>query len=60
MSTDARCDRCGGNAVIRYVKIPSHDRDADGKDITPADWLNVIDCPKCGTIEQRRTDNSEQ
>jgi hypothetical protein len=52
MSADARCDRCGGDAVIRYIKIPIGDHDGNGQAIDPAHWPHVIDCPNCSTREQ--------
>jgi hypothetical protein len=60
MSTHVECDQCGNQAVISYVKIPGNKHDGDGNVLTPDDWLNVIECPKCGIREQNGEKSRQQ
>jgi endogenous inhibitor of DNA gyrase (YacG/DUF329 family) len=53
MPFQTRCPTCGGPAVIKYIQIPIAEVQADGTRILPSQWPKVVECPKCGTKEQK-------
>lgn len=53
MTTETRCALCGGPAVIKPAQVPAKEVHADGTSLSPSQWNNLVDCPSCGTIEQR-------
>jgi hypothetical protein len=42
------CLKCGSVSVLIYFKILPRE-----EALIPSDWPSIIDCPKCGTVEQR-------
>ena len=53
MPTTTRCEKCGGVAVLSYIKIPRSDTDADGTAQYPSEWMYIVECAQCGRREQR-------
>jgi hypothetical protein len=52
MAKLVRCTKCGGAAVLEFVRIPKYDRELDGTLRHPDNWICEVNCPRCGLREQ--------